>query len=227
MDQYSNLSSWSKAEHISGTFPNESLKEIEKILPSSFEYSAETGCGKSTILFSNLAQRHKVFTIDDRNMTANSSVVFFKKCPLTKLNRIEVIFGPTQLTLPQYKKHKKYDVVLLDGPHGYPFPELEYFYFYPHIKKGGILIVDDVLIPTIGRMADFVAEDEMFELIEVISNTAVFRRTNADTFDPYGDGWWTQRFNRRRVSPKSEIFLKDGPVIEIISSQKIDHKING
>ena len=34
--------------------------------------------------------------------------------------------------------------VLIDGPHGYPFPEIEYFYFYPRLKPGALLVVDDI-----------------------------------------------------------------------------------
>jgi hypothetical protein len=44
--------------------------------------------------------------------------------------------------------------VLLDGPHGYPFPDMEYYFFYPHIKPRGHLVIDDIQIPSIGRMTD-------------------------------------------------------------------------
>jgi hypothetical protein len=224
MEAYENLP-LSGSVHASGSFPTHVLKRVEEILPSKIENSAETGCGKSTILFSNIANRHKVFSLDDSSLE-DSSVQFFRDCPLTKNDRVETVFGPTQQTLPIYRTHEKYDVVLIDGPHGYPFPELEYLALYPHIKEGGYLIVDDVSIPTIARLADFIAEDEMFELVETISATSIFRRTSAPTFNPSGDGWWTQRYNRRRVSPKRDIFLGDGEVADEITAQKIDHKIN-
>ncbi len=35
----------------------------------------------------------------------------------------------------------------------------------------------------------------MFELVEVVDTTAFFRRTTAETFDPYCDGWWLQKYN--------------------------------
>lgn len=54
------------------------------------------------------------------------------------------VFGPTQLTLAAYRHPHRYDVVLIDGPHGWPFPELEYWHFYQHMRPGGILIVHDV-----------------------------------------------------------------------------------
>jgi len=41
----------------------------------------------------------------------------------------------------------------------------------------------------------------MFELIEVVGNTAFFRRTAAPTFDPFGDGWEGQLYNTKN-SPR-------------------------
>jgi len=38
----------------------------------------------------------------------------------------------------------------------------------------------------------------------------VFRRTDAPVFDPLGDGWWLQDYNRRRADFSSHIHLRDG-----------------
>jgi len=208
--------------HSAGSFPTEVLREIEALLPQNMKYSAETGCGKSTILFSNTSERHVVFALDDR-YDENSSVTYYENCPVTNLSSIETVFGSTQLTLPYYKHSLKYDAVLIDGPHGWPFPELEYYYFYPHIATGGLLIVDDLCIPTIGRMADILAEDKMWDLVNVAGgNTGIFRRTSEDCFDPYADGWFEQVYNRRRVSTKREIFIKLDEVKDAISSANLD-----
>jgi hypothetical protein len=185
--------------HVAGAFSTSVLRRLEVLMPKSINHSVETGCGKSTILFSNVSQHHTVFCLDDRAHADNSSVTYFQSCSLTKNERVHTVYGSTQKTLPLFQDFKPYDVVLIDGPHGFPFPEIEYYYLYPHLRPGGVLILDDVHIATIGRLADFIAEDEMFEPVEVVSTTAVFRRTDAKTFDPLGDGWWTQKYNRRRI----------------------------
>ncbi len=225
MDKYH---AWEKSmrTHAGQAFSTRTLRRIEAYLPEQVECSVETGCGKSTILFSNLSKHHKVFALDDRSLAEQSSVLFFQDCPISRPERVEFIYGPTQRTLPPYAEHGLYDVILLDGPHGYPFPELEYLCLFPHLKKGGILIVDDVQIPTIGRLGDFLAEDEMFEPLALVEGTALFRRTEAPTFDSCGDGWWTQRYNRRRISPKRPFFLQDGPVADHFSPRKLDEKLN-
>lgn len=196
--------------HGAGSLPFRTLLRIEALLTGETLCSAETGCGKSTIFFSRICGRHKVFCLDDRDRGEASSVGYFMKCPATRLEALEIVFGPTQLTLPAYAGHEPYDLVLLDGPHGYPFPELEYYFFYPHLKTGGLLVLDDIHIPTVGRLADFLAEDRMFEPVEFLGSTAIFRRTDAAAFDPLGDGWWEQDFNRRRADFNSEVHLRDG-----------------
>ncbi|ULO24133.1 class I SAM-dependent methyltransferase [Methylocystis sp. SB2] len=195
--------------HSAGSMPLRTLLRIERLLTGTEIFSAETGCGKSTIFFSRIAERHKVFCFDDRGQKA-SSVDYFMNCPATRSDRLDLVFGPTQLTLPRHEDHSRYDLVLIDGPHGFPFPELEYYYFYPHLKTDGLLVVDDIHIPTISRLADFLSEDQMFEKVEFVGSTAIFRRTDAPVFDPLGDGWWLQAFNRRRASFSKDIYLEDG-----------------
>ena len=207
-------------------FPDDHWDVIEKLLPGEAEFTAETGCGRSTVLFSNFSQRHLVFAHDDREQD-NSSVALFDECPLSKKDRVELNLGPTQITLPHYQFDGQLDVVMLAGPHAYPFPDLEYYYLYRWIKTGGLLIVDAVNIPTLARMADFIAEDDMFDVLEVVKGTAIFRRTEAPTFDPVGDGWWEQSYNRRRVSKKRGEFLADEAKRDAISSLELDKLVCG
>ena len=204
--------------HAHGSFPYEILKGLESILPDKMENTAETGCGRSTILFSNISERHTAFCIDDHSYQDQSSVRYFEDSEMGVKENVSWQFGPTQQTLPHYTHNCQYDCVLLDGPHGYPFPDMEYYFFYPHIKIGGYLIIDDIHIPTIGRMADILQEDAMWEFVSLVSTTAVFRRTGETQTPVNGDHWWTQNYNRRRVNPEMEFFLDDGQKKESFAS---------
>ncbi len=225
MDEFAKREAGTKP-HGAGTIETPALARIEAMLPAAMERTAETGCGKSTVLFSNLSRHHTVFCIDDRTDGDGSSVRFFEQNELAKREVVHLVFGPSQLTLPKYHHAGEYDCVLLDGPHAYPFPELEYYFFYPHIRRGGILIVDDVHIPTVGRMADVIQEDDMFELLELVGTTAVFRRTLAETLSPTGCGWWTQKFNRRRMPPTWEIHCADGKLREPFAARFAGEQAN-
>lgn len=156
--------------------------------------SVETGCGVSTILLSNISKiNHKCFALPRGDLDT------VKLSPLLNKNTIEFIEGPTQKNLPYYSFSEKLQLALIDGAHGYPFPEIDYYFIYPYLDQGALLIIDDIWIPTIQNLYLFLKEDEMFELLEVIGNrTALFRRTNAVLLDPYGDGWWVQNYNKQR-----------------------------
>jgi hypothetical protein len=156
--------------------------------------SLETGCGKSTLLLSHLSPVHQVFALDHVGSLAK-----VRGSPLLRAESVTFIEGPTQKTLPAHVFAGGLDLALLDGPHAYPFPQLEYYYVYPHLKPGSLLVVDDIHIPTVRHLFDFLREDEMFRLLEVVATTAFLERTPAPTFDPVADGWWLQNYNATRV----------------------------
>ena len=155
--------------------------------------SAETGAGGSTLLFSHLSRRHTAFTIQGDNSIISrvSSSLLFQAATS------DFVEGPTQRTLPLYAFEEPLDAVLIDGPHAFPFPQLEYFYFYPHLAPDALLVLDDIHIRTIHELYRFLRADAMFDLIDVVGRTAFFRRTGAAVFDPWDDGWWLQPYNRR------------------------------
>lgn len=185
-----------RGAHGSGSLGGAELNAIERVCPCG-GMTIETGCGASTVLFSRLSRHHTVFTRDDR-AEQNSSVRFVTDSPLYQPDRVEFVFGPTQKTLPTFQFDIVIDAALIDGPHAFPFPELEYYFIYPHLAADAILIVDDVHIPTLFNLYRFLREERMLAFIGKIGNTAFFRRTGAPTFDPLGDGWDQQEFNRRR-----------------------------
>jgi hypothetical protein len=187
--------------HICGSMSRECLRAIVRIAGGrKIHHSVETGSGKTTLLFSHLSEDHKVFSLNDFGGAVNGSISCVKDSPLFNVATVEWIEGPTQRTLPKYEFRHKLQLALIDGPHGYPFPDMEYYYLYPHLDEGALLIVDDIHIATIGHLFDFLKEDDMFRLLEVVDKTAFFERTAAPLFDPYMDGWWQQNYNTRRFS---------------------------
>lgn len=187
--------------HKAGTLGGAPLDRIEHFMTKHFKghdvISAETGCGASTIIFAEYGHAHRAYCYDD-SKEENSSVEYARTYPGFRAANVEWVFGPTQQTLIAKPPTAPLDMVLIDGPHGYPFPDLEYFFFYPHIRKDGILVIDDIHIPTITNLFKFLCADDMYYLDSVVLTTAFFRRTEAPTFSPTGDGWWQQRYNIQR-----------------------------
>lgn len=169
--------------------PPKALDRLAEVLEEQpLTATAETGCGASTTVFANYSPHHAVFAF-------NHDGVFEK----VRTPSVEFVEGSTQLTLPKYDFQKPLDVVLLDGPHAFPFCELEYYYFYQRIRQGGVLILDDIQIPTVHRMFNIVRSDAMWELESVIHRTAFLRRTDADLFPPHGDNWDWQAINKSEM----------------------------
>ena len=179
--------------HESGTLNVAVLRrlaaEAERI---NARVTAETGCGLSTIVFSAIADRHLCFTTDE-----GASLAKVRAAPLLDAGRVEFVIGPAQKTLVGHPLEGSLDLVLIDGPHAFPFPQMEYYHFYPRIRAGGVLVVDDIHIPTIRQMYDVLRDDEMWLHLGDEMTTAFFERTDAPSFDPTGDGWERQRFNQR------------------------------
>lgn len=198
------------AGHRGGAFGSEVLLAVSRVLPKGDITSLETGCGKSTIMFSNLSKKHFVFAYDDRKMP-DSSVGMVQRDKDFKSDAVTFVYGPTQKTLSSYEfpQGTHFDVILIDGPHGYPFPDLEYALLYPMLKNGGILIIDDVHIPSIGHMFDTLREDRMYDEVGVFATTGVLRRTSIEAVPADGDHWYEQAYNYARFPLSMEKYRVD------------------
>jgi Methyltransferase domain len=180
---------WHKAGMVSRNVLRTIARYATEIGP--IRRSVETGAGKTTLLFSHLSANHTFFAID-----LGDSIRAVRNSPLFNSATTTLVEGPTQRTLPAYTFTEKVQIALIDGPHGYPFPDLEYYYLYQQIAENGLLLMDDIKIPSIRRMFDIVRAEAMFQLLEVVDNNmAFFRRTAAPLIDPEGDNWWLQGYN--------------------------------
>lgn len=177
--------------HGSGTFDIPTLEALIRHTGGrNITCSAETGSGASTLVLSHRSSRHIVFSVD-----AGNSITAVRESGLLCENSVEWVEGPTQLTLPRYEFSQPLQFVLIDGPHAWPFPDMEYYYLYRHVEPDGMLVVDDIQIPTIRNMLDVLSVDPMWRVVEIVHQTAFLERTNAPVFCPTGDYWWDQPYN--------------------------------
>jgi predicted O-methyltransferase YrrM len=188
--------------HGAGTVTNRVLRTIAAHSPQPLLHTAETGTGRTTLLLSNTSRDHVVFAVNDAG--SGDSLARVRTSALLSGETTRFVVGPTQLTLPRHEFADRLDLVLIDGPHAFPFPCLEYYYFAPHVRPGGLLIVDDINIPSIKFMFEFLRKDAMWRANAVVDHTAFLTRTGAPALDPLGDGWWLQGYNRL---PRTEALM--------------------
>jgi len=158
-----------------------------------YRISVETGCGGSTIVLSHASDRHTAYAIEGKDRT----ITELRKHSDLRAEKVTFIEGETKETLPAHRFEGELDLVLLDGPHAYPLTQVEYSYLFPRIRLGGWLVVDDIQIPSVHELFDFLRKESSVALEEVVVRTAFFRRTGVVEAGP--DGWALQGVNRRTV----------------------------
>jgi precorrin-6B methylase 2 len=158
-----------------------------------FRLSAETGCGGSTIVLSHVSEQHIAFAIEGKDRTISE----LRADSSLKGEKVVFVEGETRHTLPGYGFRAELDLVLLDGPHAYPLPQLEFAHLFPLIRVGGWLVIDDIQIPSVHQLFEFLRREPEVVLEEVVVRTAFFRR--AGVVDRGPDGWEFQLINRHTV----------------------------
>ncbi|MGH9723113.1 MAG: class I SAM-dependent methyltransferase [Bryobacteraceae bacterium] len=158
-----------------------------------FRSTVETGCGGSTIVLSHASDHHIAFAIESTDQTITE---LLKQSDL-RTEKVIFVEGETSDTLPGYQFEGEIDLALLDGPHAYPLPQIEFAYLFPRIRLGGWLVVDDIQIPSVYELFHFLEKEPSMVLEEVAVRTAFFRRISAVEHRP--DGWALQGMNRHTI----------------------------
>lgn len=144
-------------------------------------------------MLSHASELHTAFAIEGENRT----ITALRQCGDLNCDAVAFVEGETRESVPGYSFSTSLDLVLLDGPHAYPLPQLEYAYLFPQIRAGGWLVIDDIQIPSVHELFRFLTRESSVVLEDVVVRTAFFRKMSAPDKGP--DGWETQGINRRPV----------------------------
>jgi len=158
-----------------------------------FRGTVDTGCGGSTIVLSHASERHVAFAIEGNDHT----ITGLRAHGDLLAGKVTFVEGETRETVPGYRLNGDVDLVLLDGPHAYPLPQIEFAYLFPAIRVGGWIVLDDIQIPSVHELFGFLQNEPHVVLEEVIVRTAFFRRVARA--DPGPDPWERQGINRSLV----------------------------
>lgn len=158
-----------------------------------FRSSVETGCGGSTIVLSHASDHHIAFAIEG----TDRSISELREHSEFRCENVTFVEGETMNTVPRYQFEGEVDLALLDGPHAYPLPQIEFAYLFPWVRVGGWLVMDDIQIPSVYGLFHFLKGEPSVMLEEVVVRTAFFRRISAVEHGP--DGWALQSMNRHTI----------------------------
>jgi hypothetical protein len=147
----------------------------------------ETGGGASTVVFASRARRHVCVNPD---ATANRLIREFMETHGLRTDGLEFVEESSDQALPNLDPGPL-DVAFIDGSHSFPLPIIDWHYIDPHLKVGGLLLVDDAGLNAVRMLCDFLDLDACHERIAGVGDCAVWRKTGERLM-----GWGDQEINR-------------------------------
>lgn len=136
--------------------------------------TVETGAGYSTLVFAMQRAKHIAITpsVDEiRRIEA------YAKESGIGLETVEFVTEQSEHYLPSCHA-TGLDLVLIDGKHAFPWPVIDWFFTADKLKRGGLLLLDDVQIRSVAVLSQFLSADPGWETVHNFSGkTLVFRKT--------------------------------------------------
>jgi len=105
----------------------------------------ETGLGVSTALFAQWQTDHICV------VGATDQIDLLKAWATARgvdLSTVRFLNGSSDQVLPSLSE-VELDLVLIDGGHGFPIPTVDWYYSSLLLKKGGIVVIDDIHLPPV------------------------------------------------------------------------------
>ena len=171
----------------------------------------ETGSGSSTLVFAAAGAAHEAVTPD-----AAEEERIRRECERRGIDSSSVRFriGLSHEVLPTLAP-RPLDLVLLDGAHGFPYPVLDWWYVAPHVRVGGLVLLDDAYMPPVRVLVDALRKQPGWEVAAAVGPRTVAVRKVAEGLPPFD--WHGEPMGGRM----SFRYLPPGPRVVASARQRI------
>lgn len=177
----------------------------------------ETGAGYSSVLFAAAGADHTVIT--HTQAEADRILAYCRQRNLPSLPKF--VIGNSDRVLPTLTLGKPLDFAFIDGGHGFPIPQIDWYYSAKMLRVGGIVGLDDLHLPSVRQMHDFLVAEKEWQLVAQSGRTSFFRKVlELD----YSNDWEDQAMNRpvfeaieaanNRWSVKLRLYLASFPALK-------------
>jgi predicted O-methyltransferase YrrM len=153
----------------------------------------ETGAGNSTISFLYARPRQLVSIAPDADLFQR--IIHFCEANGVDYSALMHIINRSEWSLPEIaQKKQQFDLVLIDGNHGWPTVFVDFCYAYAILRRGGILVIDDLQVYSVKELARLMAADESrFSRVRDMGKTVAFSKNMDEEFLPE----WTSYIQRK------------------------------
>lgn len=153
----------------------------------------ETGAGQTTAAFAIAGAHHIAVTPD----AAQAERIEKYLDELGIERDLKFVLQSSDAALPAGRDiPDRLDFVFIDGAHRFPFPILDWYYTQGRVPVGGMVAIDDFIMPSVRILYDFLMNEDDWELVEALQVTAFFRRVGAteNVWD-----WADQKINKTHL----------------------------
>ena len=111
----------------------------------------EVGIGLSTVLFASLGSEHTCVTLLEEEATRVRA-----HCATRGIDdsRLDIVVGRSDEALPALRPGPL-DLFFIDGAHGFPAPLVDFHFGARWLRRGGVVVADDLGLPAPWLLADF------------------------------------------------------------------------
>ncbi len=132
----------------------------------------ETGLGLSTLLFVLLGATHTCiapWTPEIKGLLSH--------CREREINtdRLTLIQGFSDEVLPTLQQ-TELDLFFIDGGHGFPTPMIDWYYGAGRLRRGGMLVIDDIHLPAVQLLLNYLDADPRWRRAEKTRKWAAYER---------------------------------------------------
>jgi len=155
----------------------------------------ETGAGLSTIIFAANGCNHTCIAAHKNQFGRIQEYCRSERIDTSAVNFIVAQSSNVIHQLPP----SHFDLILIDGCHGFPSIFVDFYYAAKLLKLGGTLVIDDLHIYTCRLVAHFIQADPGWK-VETMTGRVALATKIADTAD---EEWINQSFIVQRSSRPS------------------------
>ena len=132
----------------------------------------KTGCGTTTALFALKGADHVCISPVESEV---ERVRAYCRAHGISDARVTYHVDSSENVLPRLNL-EGLDLILIDGGHGFPLPFIDFFYTAKFLRKGGLLVIDDVHLWTGKVLKDFLSAEKEWGLERTFKKTVVFAK---------------------------------------------------